>query len=123
MTVRVTIALGGAMLLAASPALAQDAPAPPALAPALAGPLSYNPEPIKFEAGSLGNIYVTGIASGFLGTQSNTTPGVASSFADISNASAIVQKADGVVQFLVHVGAYNRKRSACPIRAPRPIPI
>ncbi len=114
MTVRVNVALGGAMLLAVSPALAQDAPAPPALAPALAGPLSYNPEPIKFEAGSLGNIYVTGIATGFLGTQSNTTPGVATSFADISNASAIVQKADGVVQFLVHVGAYNQETLGLP---------
>lgn len=108
MTKALMAALGGA-LLAAAPALAQDEPAPPALSPALAGPLSYSDKPIKVEAGPLGDIYVTGIATGFLGTESNSVPGVAPSFADLSNAAAIVQKADGVFQFLVHVGAYNQE--------------
>ncbi|KPF73846.1 hypothetical protein IP88_08420 [alpha proteobacterium AAP81b] len=95
--------------MVAGPALAEDAPAaPPALGPALAGPLSYSDKPISFEAGSLGDIYITGIGTGFLGTQSNSTV-EAASFADISNAAAIIQKADGVVQFLVHVGAYNHE--------------
>ncbi len=89
-------------------ASSSEAAPPPALLPALAGPLSYNPEPISLDlAGS--KVYVTAIASGYLGTQSNTTPGVASSFADLSNAQVIVQKPEGVFQFLVQAGLYNQE--------------
>ncbi|MBX9884208.1 MAG: porin, partial [Novosphingobium sp.] len=83
-------------------------PPPPALLPALSGPLSYNPEPISLDlAGS--KLYVTAIGSGYLGTQSNTTTGVASSFADLSNAQVIVQKPEGTFQFLVQAGLYNQE--------------
>jgi hypothetical protein len=56
-----------------------------------------------------GKVYVTGIGTGLLGTQSNTTPGVNSSFADVSNASVILQKPEGVFQFLVQAGLYNQQ--------------
>lgn len=94
--------------LAASAAHAEEAALPPALLPALSGPLSYNPDPVSVEvAGS--KLYVTAIGSGYVGTQSNTTPGVDSSFADLSNAQVIVQKPEGVFQFLVQAGLYNQE--------------
>ncbi|WP_298190572.1 outer membrane beta-barrel protein [Novosphingobium sp.] len=94
--------------LAATAAHAEEAAPPPALLPALSGPLSYNPDPVSVEvAGS--KLYVTAIGSGYVGTQSNTTPGVDSSFADLSNAQVIVQKPEGVFQFLVQAGLYNQE--------------
>ncbi|KUR72881.1 hypothetical protein AQZ52_06645 [Novosphingobium fuchskuhlense] len=94
--------------LSATAAHAEETAPPPALLPALSGPLSYNPEPISVDlAGS--KVYVTAIGSGYLGTQSNTTPGVDSSFADLSNAQVIVQKPEGVFQFLVQAGLYNQE--------------
>jgi len=109
MTNRAIAGLIATTMLAAWPALAQEATAPPALSPALAGPLSYNSTPLNFEMPGLGKVYVTGIGSGLLGTQSNTTPGVSSSFADVSNASVILQKPEGVFQFLVQAGLYNQQ--------------
>lgn len=94
--------------LAATAAHAEEAAPPPALLPALSGPLSYNPDPVSVEvAGS--KLHVTAIGSGYVGTQSNTTPGVDSSFADLSNAQVIVQKPEGVFQFLVQAGLYNQE--------------
>ncbi len=94
--------------LAATAAHAQEAAPPPALLPALSGPLSYNPDPVSVDvAGS--KIYVSAIGSGYVGTQSNTTPGVDSSFADLSNAQVIVQKPEGTFQFLVQAGLYNQE--------------
>ena len=93
---------------AATAAHAEEAAPPPALLPALSGPLSYNPEPISLDvAGS--KVYVTAIGSGYVGTQSNATPGVADSFADLSNAQVIVQKPEGTFQFLVQAGLYNQE--------------
>ena len=104
-----TMALAPAVsVLAATAAHAEEAAPPPALLPALSGPLSYNPDPVSVEvAGS--KLYVTAIGSGYVGTQSNTTPGVDSSFADLSNAQVIVQKPEGVFQFLVQAGLYNQE--------------
>lgn len=95
-------------VLGATAAHAQEAAPPPALLPALSGPLSYNPEPVSVDlAGS--NIYVSAIGSGYVGTQSNSTAGVADSFADLSNAQVIVQKPEGMFQFLVQAGLYNQE--------------
>ena len=109
MSNHVFAAMMGAALIGSVPALAEDAPAPPALSPALAGPLSYSSTPLNFELPGLGKLYITGVGSGLLGTQSNTTPGVNSSFADVSNATVIVQKPEGVFQFLVQAGLYNQQ--------------
>lgn len=95
-----------AALLSAGAAAAQDAP--PALLPGLSGPLSYNPKPLSFDvAGSM--LYVTAIGSGYVGSQSNTTAGVANSFADVSNAQVIIQKPEGVFQFLIQAGLYSHE--------------
>lgn len=95
-----------ATLGSAGMAAAQDAP--PVLLPGLSGPLSYNPVPISVDVGG-SKIYVTGIASGYGGFQSNSTPGVADSFADVSNAQVIIQKPEGVFQFLVQAGLYSHE--------------
>ena len=103
-----TALMTAASTLAATAAHAEEAAPPPALLPALSGPLSYNPEPLSVDvAGS--KLYVTAIGSGYFGTQSNTTPGVSSSFADLSNAQVIVQKPEGTFQFLVQAGLYNQE--------------
>jgi hypothetical protein len=102
----VRVAAVAATVSGASAAMAQDAP--PALLPGLSGPISYNPEPISFDLGG-SKIYVTGIASGYGGFQSNSTPGVADSFADLSNAQVIIQKPEGVFQFLVQAGLYSHE--------------
>lgn len=95
-------------VFAATAAHAEEAAPPPALLPALSGPLSYNPDPISLDvAGS--KVYVTAIGSGYVGTQSNSTAGVARSFADLSNAQVIVQKPEGTFQFLVQAGLYNHE--------------
>jgi Putative beta-barrel porin-2, OmpL-like. bbp2 len=108
-----------ALALAAAPARAEDAPAtppaPPTLSPALAGPLAYNPNPLSVDVPSIGKIYITGIGSGLVGTQSNSTPGVRPGFADVSNAEVIIQKADGVFQFLVQAGLYNQETLGTPL--------
>jgi hypothetical protein len=103
-----TALISAVSTVAATTAHAEEAAPPPALLPALSGPLSYNPEPLSVDlAGS--KLYVTAIGSGYLGTQSNSTTGVASSFADLSNAQVIVQKPEGVFQFLVQAGLYNQE--------------
>lgn len=112
---QVSVGAALAMTLAATPVLAEDAPAPPALSPALAGPLSYNPDPLSVDVPSVGKLYITAIGSGFVGTQSRSTPGVASSFADVSNAQVIIQKPEGVIQFLVQAGLYNHETLGTPL--------
>ena len=86
---------------------------PPPLLPGLSGLISYNPKPLSIDLGG-SKIYVTGIASGYLGVQSNTTPGVANAFADVSNAQVIVQKPEGVFQFLVQAGLYSHETLGLP---------
>ncbi len=117
------LAIAGLAVLAAGvqPALAQDAtnvakptaesapaaPTPPALLPALAGPLSYAANPVNFDAGPLGKVYVNGVVSGLGLVQNHSIPGDHDSFGDISNGQVIVQKVDGVLQFMVQAGIYS----------------
>ena len=90
---------------------APAAPAAPAavslLFPAMSSTLSLNSTPYSFNAGPLGKIYVTGIGSGLGIAQDNTVPGDKDVRADISNAQVIIQKVDGMFQFVVDVGAYS----------------
>lgn len=102
-----------AMVAAASAGGVAAQDALPPLLPSLSGPISYNPKPLSIDLGG-SKIYVTGIASGYLGTQSSTTPGVASSFADVSNAQVIIQKPEGVFQFLVQAGLYSHETLGLP---------
>lgn len=82
-------------------------PAQPLTAPSMAGPLALNPNPINFDAAGAGHVYVTGIASGLALFQSNPIPSDTSNNFDLSNATGIVQKIDGVVQYYMQVGGYS----------------
>jgi hypothetical protein len=83
------------------------APAPPTLLPAMAGPLAANAKPTSFDAGPLGNVFVTGVASGFAQWQNNVLPGDRTNQADISNAQIFINKPTGLVQFFVQAGSYS----------------
>jgi hypothetical protein len=104
---KVGLLAGAAMMLGAHAASA-DALSTPSMPASLAA----NPNPISFDAGPLGNIYVSGVASGFADWQSNSFS--ASPFYsdrdfryDLSNGQIIVQKTDGLVQFYVQAGEYD----------------
>ncbi|HZT89127.1 MAG TPA: outer membrane beta-barrel protein [Stellaceae bacterium] len=103
------------------PAAAPPAPPPPGgpppaapagptalTTPSMAGPIAANPNPIKFEAGPLGSVYVSGFASGLALFQSNAIPPDSrTSHFDVSNGQVAVQKTDGLVQFYAQAGAYS----------------
>ena len=91
------------------------APAAPAAAPtpalptfpSLGGVLTADPKPFSFDAGPVGNVYITGVASGLVQTQTNRVAGVASSQTDISNAQVFLNKTDGLIQFSAELGSYS----------------
>src|SRR5260370_40851113 len=68
------------------------APALPTLLPAMSGPLAANAKPNTYDAGPLGNVYITGVVSGFAQWQDNGVPGDRSSQADGSNAHIFMNK-------------------------------
>jgi len=82
------------------------APAP-TLLPAMAGPLAANAKPNSYDAGPLGNVYVTGVVSGFAQWQNNVAPGDRSHQADVSNAQVFLNKPTGLVQYFIQAGAYS----------------
>src|SRR5437764_11450960 len=109
---------------AAVPVLAQQLPLPPAGAevpppppetpasnamttPSMAGPLVANPNPWNFNAPLFGKVYVTGVASGLGLAQQNATFGDKGLHADVSNAHAIAQTTEGLIQFYVQGGMYS----------------
>lgn len=79
----------------------------PVLMPGMAGPLTANPEPLKLKTGVIGDIYVSGVVSGFYQLQNNVFPGDKKSQSDISNSQVFVQKTDGVIQYFVQFGGYS----------------
>jgi hypothetical protein len=94
---------------------APAAPTSPLTAPSMAGPITANPTPMKFDAGPLDSIYVSGVASGLALFQTNPTTVFlnggpvhdhTSNF-DFSNGQVIIQKIDGLVQFYAQAGAYS----------------
>jgi hypothetical protein len=116
------------MLAAAAPASAQqplvppppptgasaaEAPAPEAPAstamttPSMSGPLVANPNPWNFDGGPFGKVYVTGVVSGLGLAQQNATFGDKGLHPDASNAQAIVQTTEGLVQFYAQAGLYS----------------
>ena len=86
---------------------ASTPPAPPALMPPMAGPLAVNSKPNTYDAGVLGNVYVTGIVSGFAQWQNNVVPGDRSHQVDVSNAQIFINKPTGLVQYFIQAGAYS----------------
>ncbi len=91
----------------AVPAAAPAAPTPPALLPAFSGSVAANSKPTMFDAGPLGNIFITGVVSGFAQSQNNVFPGDHSNQVDISNAQIFINKSTGLVQFFAQAGAYS----------------
>lgn len=89
-----------------------DAQGMPTPTPALAGPVTGNPNPYSMNLGFLGeNVYVGGVMSAMGMSQSRATrmPG---SFDnpqafDISNAQVFIQKTDGWFQYYIQGGAYS----------------
>jgi hypothetical protein len=79
----------------------------PTLSPTMVGPIVANPNPLSFQAGPLGKIYVSGSLSGLGLTQTATLTGDQSSRADLSNGQVIIQTTEGIVQFFVQAGAYS----------------
>jgi hypothetical protein len=77
--------------------------------PSLSGPLAANPNPISFDAGPLGTIYVGGAATGFGAYTSDPERALGDQRWrwDASNGQIFLQKTDGLFQFFVQAGAYN----------------
>jgi len=110
----VSVLLGGicgpawAEETAEQPTAGEKPAAPTALTtPPLTGPLTGNPNPISFDAGPLGPVYLTGIVSGLGLWQNNPFPGDQRSLASLSNGQFIFQKTDGLLQYYVQAGAYT----------------
>ena len=120
----IPVLLGGLLCLVAVPGWADKAarasttgqeqpadvepPAPAALtAPSMAGPLSANPDPAKFDAGPVGDVFVTGALTGLAKWQSNAARIDRAAQADISNAQLFIQKTDGLLRFFVEGGLYS----------------
>jgi hypothetical protein len=73
----------------------------------MAGPLTANPDPAKFDAGPVGNVFVTGALTGLAKWQSNAARIDRAAQADISNAQLFIQKTDGLLRFFVEGGLYS----------------
>ncbi len=101
--------LGLSAVAYADDAAAPAAPAGPALPsfPSLGGVLSADAKPFSFDAGPVGNVFVTGVASALVQTQNNRVGTVASSQTDVSNAQVFINKTDGLVQFSGQFGSYS----------------
>src|SRR5215471_4680195 len=107
--------LGLAALLTGSATAASaqmPMPMPPPSMPAMAGPLSVNPNPLTLDLGPYASkVYVTGAVTGFAYAQDQATK--VSLFDDnptgfdLSNAQVFVQKTDGLFQFFIQAGAYS----------------
>jgi hypothetical protein len=73
----------------------------------MAPPLKVNPKPTNYDAGPLGNVYITGVVSGLGQWQNNVFPGDREWQVDLSNGQIFLNKTDGLVQYFVQVGAYS----------------
>jgi putative OmpL-like beta-barrel porin-2 len=93
---------------AEQPAAGEKPAAPTALTtPPLTGPLAGNPEPISFDAGPLGPVYLTGVVTPLYLWQNNPFPGDQRSLGSLSNGQFIFQKTEGLLQYYVQAGAYT----------------
>jgi Putative beta-barrel porin-2, OmpL-like. bbp2 len=100
--------IAGLPTLAGAQSQAPAAPTSNAMTtPALTGPITANPNPLKFDGGPLGPVYVTGVLSGFGMAQSNHTATDKTARFDITNGQAIVQNTSGMVQFYAEAGIYS----------------
>src|SRR6516165_4699215 len=90
------------------PAAEEKPAAPTAMTtPVMPGPLTANPNPMSFDAGPLGPIYLTGAVSGLTLWQNNTAPGDQHSLGSLSNGQFFFQKNEGLFQYYLQTGAYT----------------
>jgi len=97
---------------AAAPAPAA-APSPPAFSLGMDGPITINPTPltVKSDLPFLGSVTINGAVTGMGLLQDN--PGFVGggrdkhALFDLTNGQIFIEKTDGMVQFLVDVGAYS----------------
>jgi hypothetical protein len=90
------------------PAAGPADPASSALtAPSIAGPLTANPGPAKFDVEPLGNVFVTGALSDLVQWQRNPARTDRIGQVDLSNAQVFIQKTDGMLRFFVETGLYS----------------
>jgi hypothetical protein len=79
--------------------------------PSMTAPLSANANPISYDGGPLGKVYVSGQVTGLAMAQSNTAPsaysGVGANLLDLSNAQVELQTTTGPVQLYIQAGAYS----------------
>jgi hypothetical protein len=75
--------------------------------PALTGPLVANPNPMNFDLGPLGPVYLTGVVTPLVLWQNNPFPADQRSLGSLSNGQFSFQKTDGLFQYYVQVGAYT----------------
>ena len=110
-------------LFGIAPASAQEvSPAPPAgeqaaaaqpaaptalTTPVMPGPLTANPNPMSFDLGPLGPVYLTGAVTGLGLWQNNPFPADQRSLASLTNGQFFFQKPEGLFQYYVQVGAYT----------------
>jgi hypothetical protein len=95
--------VAGAGLVMGSPAAYADALS----MPAMSASISNNANPISFDGGPIGKIYVGGNVSGFGDLQDNSVSGDRNFRWDVSNAQVFVQKTDGLIQFYLQAGDYD----------------
>src|SRR5436190_1430998 len=95
----------------ASEAPSTEAPPPTAMTvPAMTGPLVANPNPMSFDGGPLGKVYLTGALTG-IGLFQND-PGIPPigdhhSRVDLSSGLVQLQNTEGLFQFFVQAGLYS----------------
>jgi hypothetical protein len=100
--------LACALYVGASPTLADETnPSLPTTMSAMAGLLILNPNPTIFNAGSFGNVFITGALTGLALSQGNATAGDSGALVDLTDAQVFAQKTDGVVQFFIQGGGYS----------------
>src|SRR5262249_51926633 len=75
--------------------------------PPMAGPLTSNESPTKFDAGPFGSVFITGALTGFGQLQTNATPDDRDAEMGLTNAQVFVQKTDGALQFFIQGGGYS----------------
>jgi hypothetical protein len=71
--------------------------------PGMAGPLTLNPEPLKF-----GDIYLSGVVSGLAQFQNHAAQSDKPAQTDVSNGQIFIQKNSGILQFFIEAGASSQ---------------
>jgi hypothetical protein len=95
---------------AAAPAAPAEAAAPASAAmttPSMTGPLAANPNPMGFDSGPLGKVYLTGTISGLGLFQNDPVIGDHHNRIDLSNGLFALQNTEGLLQFFVQAGLYS----------------